>query len=117
MWRGQVKIVTPGDYSSLRAAITEAGSGCSPVSFESDDKHSGGDGDGAGAGTGDGGRMVLNAFGTHDGGVDRGLSHEEQCAHQVRVWVDGWMDWMGGLAGCIGWMHRMDGWMDEWMDE
>lgn len=68
MWRGQLKIVTSGDYSSLRRAVTEAG-GCRPVSNEGVVKSTP--------------IVSINAFGTHDGGIDQGLSHSEQCAHQV----------------------------------
>jgi len=58
----------------LRSAITEAGAGCDPLSFETSPSSEGGTSDG---------HNVINAFGTHDNGVDHGLSHEEQCKHQV----------------------------------
>ncbi len=107
-----MKIVTPGDYSALRAALTEAGAGCSALSFERD-------GDGGGSGGTDTigksskggksaeatataeGRVVLDAFGTHDGGVDRGLSHDEQCGYQAIIFVPSHDRWSTGLKHAL----------------
>ena len=85
-----MKIVTPGDYSSLRRAVTEAG-GCDAISFE-------GQNSGTGAAQPN---AVLNAFGTHDDGIDRGLSHEQQCGHQAVVFIPSHDRWSTGLKHAL----------------